>query len=154
MSVYFIQEGENGPIKVGHAANPLHRLASLQTGNPRELRLVGSIPGGAKDEKRIHEWLSPWWIRGEWFHPDPEVLRAASGQEEADGAELGAVHYAPGCIVLDDRARYEIALDECRTDGQIWGWVEHLREKPWVTEAMLATFVRLARGLEYRSPQA
>lgn len=79
MPVYFIQAGQNGPIKIGSSKCPSTRLATLQTAHHVELRLLGEIHyqdgRDAHYEKRIHEWLSTSRLRGEWFRPDMLVLR-------------------------------------------------------------------------------
>ncbi len=75
--VYFIQSGDAGPIKIGLAWDAHKRLAALQTGHPEELRLLGTIPGNAEVERRLHDRFSHCRIRGEWFAPDPELIRAA-----------------------------------------------------------------------------
>jgi hypothetical protein len=36
--IYLITEGRSGPFKLGISTNPAKRMATLQTGNPRELR--------------------------------------------------------------------------------------------------------------------
>jgi len=67
--VYFIQELEGQPVKIGVAADPLRRLASLQTGNPRTLTIDQLIVGGVSVEKRLHRlWgRKGACIRDEWF---------------------------------------------------------------------------------------
>jgi hypothetical protein len=74
--VYFIREGDKGPIKIGHTfGSPARRAASLQTGNSRGLRVLNSAPGSRKAEAGIHRALRRWRIRGEWFTPHPIVVR-------------------------------------------------------------------------------
>jgi hypothetical protein len=41
--VYFLREEEDGPIKIGYAANALLRLSRLQAGNPSVLRVGAMI---------------------------------------------------------------------------------------------------------------
>lgn len=73
--VYFIQADESGPIKIGFTADdPRRRLASLQTGNPAALRLLGAIKGTFADERRFHSDLAEWRLQGEWFQSHPTVL--------------------------------------------------------------------------------
>lgn len=73
--VYFIQSGSDGPIKIGKAENPMGRLAQMQVGSPIALRLLGSIPGGIADERRLHEQFKQDWLRGEWFTPSAALVR-------------------------------------------------------------------------------
>ena len=64
--VYFIQEGANGPIKIGYtAANPKGRLAALQTGNANPLRIVTWAPGSFDDEKALHARFGHLRMQGE-----------------------------------------------------------------------------------------
>lgn len=72
--VYFIQEGDDGPIKIGHAKHPADRIRALQIGNPRALNLLAAFPGYVRDEIALHKQLAPHNIRSEWFTPCPEVL--------------------------------------------------------------------------------
>lgn len=74
MSVYFIQRGWGGPIKIGTASDPYTRLAQLQTASPNALRLIGIIPGGFELERELHARFSDTRMVGEWFHPTAELL--------------------------------------------------------------------------------
>ena len=51
--VYFIQAGENGPIKIGASAVPQIHLDRLQQGNHEELKIVAAIPGERNLEKKV-----------------------------------------------------------------------------------------------------
>lgn len=73
--VYFVQMGRAGPIKIGYSTNPAARIASMQTSNARELVLIGSIPGDTAVERAIHRELSAYRLRGEWWRPEPAVMR-------------------------------------------------------------------------------
>ena len=74
IQVYFIQEGEDGPIKIGMAGNPEKRLKGLQTGHARQLRMLCSCPGGAPLEALYHRRYSKHHLQGEWFDPHPDIL--------------------------------------------------------------------------------
>lgn len=71
--VYFIESGSDGPIKVGHACNVQARPRELQVGNPNQLRLLGTLPGGRELERWFHETFAHARVRGEWF--ESGVLR-------------------------------------------------------------------------------
>ncbi len=75
-SVYFIQSGVDGPIKIGVSADPVARMAQMQTGMPHTLRLLAFYPGTRDDEQNLHKRLATFRIRGEWFHPSEEVFAA------------------------------------------------------------------------------
>lgn len=71
--VYFIQSGDDGPIKIGKARNPEYRLAHFQTGNPEKLHLLGTIPAAPSLEGKLHGMVEQYRIRGEWFEPSRPV---------------------------------------------------------------------------------
>jgi hypothetical protein len=75
-SVYAIQAGMDGPVKIGVSVAPLSRMAQMQTGMPETLRILAFIPGTRDDERNLHVRLAKHRIRGEWFHPHPDVLDA------------------------------------------------------------------------------
>ena len=68
---YFIED-ETGPIKIGISYDAVHRLETLQLANPRRLKLLGYLP--ANREEILHTQFAHARIRGEWFHPIPELL--------------------------------------------------------------------------------
>lgn len=55
-------------LKVGVSVDPVARLECLQTGNPHQLRLIGSVSGGPKLEREFHKLLRPYWAHREWFY--------------------------------------------------------------------------------------
>lgn len=59
----------DGYFKVGKAASVKARLNQLQTGSPHKMNLIASFKSKncSEDEKRIHEILSDFNVRGEWF---------------------------------------------------------------------------------------
>lgn len=73
-SVYFIQAGSDGPIKIGFAKNPEARLRDLQPGNHRTLFLRATRPGTGADERHHHERFASARLIGEWFAPVPALL--------------------------------------------------------------------------------
>jgi hypothetical protein len=72
--VYFIRQGDDGPIKIGVARDAEKRRAMLQTGNPVELHLLRTVPGTARLESLLHQRLAPFRLRGEWFEPIEPLL--------------------------------------------------------------------------------
>lgn len=74
MYVYFIQAGENGPVKIGVANNVNGRLDQLQTGNHLKLTILKKIKYLSKSnsyhiEGQLHHKFRKYRIRGEWFKP-------------------------------------------------------------------------------------
>lgn len=53
--VYFIGEPDAGAFKIGHSKDPIGRLRSMQTGNPRRLRIEYVLIGATTLEKLLHE---------------------------------------------------------------------------------------------------
>lgn len=72
--VYFIQMGEDGPIKIGYSLDPEKRLATLQTSSPEPLSLLVTIKGGKTLEKSLHDRFAAHHKRGEWYEPVPNLL--------------------------------------------------------------------------------
>ena len=72
MSVYFIQSGEQGHIKIGQSSDPIQRIVNLQTGSPIKLNLLAIAEN--HDEFEIHKKFSHLRSRGEWFESDAELL--------------------------------------------------------------------------------
>jgi hypothetical protein len=74
VKIYFIQAGNNGPIKIGFSRNPQNRLIALSEYSPFPLRMVAQIEGTFGDEGKLHKRFSQYKIKGEWFHPSGELL--------------------------------------------------------------------------------
>lgn len=69
--VYAISDGS--AIKIGKTdGHPIQRLRSLQTGNPRPLRLLAYTQG---QERLLHTYFSQEAIHGEWFKPSLRLLQ-------------------------------------------------------------------------------
>lgn len=66
----------DGWAKIGRTDyDPLRRLATLQTGNPRRLEVVAMWPVDAEDT--LHRLLADLRGVGEWFALAPDMLEAA-----------------------------------------------------------------------------
>lgn len=68
--VYAVQgssDDSEAPVKFGFAKNVRARVATLQTGNPQELKLLSATPSQRELERAIHDFLRPDHVRGEWF---------------------------------------------------------------------------------------
>jgi hypothetical protein len=73
--IYFIQQGDAGPIKIGYTQyNVASRLSTIQSGNPQPLRCIATLDGTLADEYKLHRQFSDFHIRGEWFDPSPALL--------------------------------------------------------------------------------
>lgn len=74
MAVYFIQAGENGPVKIGFASAMDKRFNCLQVGHYEKLHLIRSIAGTELHERWLHHHFRERLIRGEWFSYCDEML--------------------------------------------------------------------------------
>jgi hypothetical protein len=88
-TVYFIRSEQMDMIKIGIANDPLHRLASMQTGSADKLTLVG---GWLTDcapalEEALHAAHAGSRVRGEWFKATEEI-QAVMGPCGAAGPEV------------------------------------------------------------------
>ncbi|MBU0491029.1 MAG: GIY-YIG nuclease family protein [Chloroflexi bacterium] len=72
--IYIIQAGDDGPLKIGRAANPQQRLAELQHGSPAPLQLRATLPGGRTEERALCARFAAHRLHGEWFAPAAELL--------------------------------------------------------------------------------
>lgn len=78
--VYFVSEGHGGAIKIGWTIDPAERLARLQVGNSRRLRVIGLIWARPGVEAEWHRrWKSQRGI-GEWFKRTPELTAAIKAE--------------------------------------------------------------------------
>lgn len=77
--VYFAQAVGTSSWKIGCSQNPPKRAQGLQTGNPKVLNVVRSIPGDKTLERQIHRYLKHYQIQGmtrEWFSLNRRVVLA------------------------------------------------------------------------------
>lgn len=81
--VYLIGEPDDGPLKIGMSKDPIGRLRTMQTGNPRRLRIEYALIGDMPIEKLLHEFWEPFAVFSartqgkpgappgtEWFKPE------------------------------------------------------------------------------------
>lgn len=73
-TIYLIQSGEGGPIKIGISRDVEDRLAQLQTSHHERLRLLATANGTEDDERELHRRFHRAHKSGEWFRPVPEIL--------------------------------------------------------------------------------
>lgn len=88
MSIYFIRQGDNGPIKIGTAINPQYRIRELQSGNHEPLRLLAAIPGGRAEASALHHRFAELSInRTDWFRAETGLLAFVDGLAYASPQE-------------------------------------------------------------------
>lgn len=73
--VYLIVEKGGRYGKIGYSVNPQKRIAEVQTGNPRPLRLFGTIPGTEDTERALHAKYIKDNALQEWFKLSDELKR-------------------------------------------------------------------------------
>lgn len=107
MSVYFVQAGKDGPVKIGYAGNVKSRLEQLQCHNAEKLRVLSVIRGSKAVETDLHRKFHAYHIRGEWFAlkgtfagyvaklPRPGAKRDLSEQECLRRSRIGQVWFNP-----------------------------------------------------------
>lgn len=83
--VYFIKD--DNAIKIGISYDVNERLRVVQTGNPRLLKLLGSISGSKQLEDELHVRFIHLRIRGEWYRADKKLLDYISEVVMADTNE-------------------------------------------------------------------
>jgi hypothetical protein len=90
--VYVIQWGEEGPVKIGIAVDPVLRFNELQGANWAVLHLTAVIPvfGSALAlEQASHKIAAEYRIRGEWFDLAPiEAVSAVLAAAKQIGADV------------------------------------------------------------------
>jgi hypothetical protein len=89
--VYLIcEEAYDGSIdllrgygKIGFSTNPEARVAELQTGNPRKLRLCAYFPGDADDERETQRKWIDYNVLQEWFRLTPPLWSSFIHRKDA-----------------------------------------------------------------------
>ena len=142
--LYFIQAGEDGPIKIGTSRDPGGRLKQLQTAHPETLRLLAVIAAeGEFAEAAIHRALRGDAVSGEWFR-DSSALRSYIDAALAGDAGVGAVVGRPRRLPSLWRAwRQRSGL----TQAEAAGLVGVSQPQLSAIERGGNTSVRIARGL-------
>lgn len=75
--IYFIQAGEDGPIKIGRSSNEVGRFGGLQTATYERLHLRATLDVPDEIEGYFHTILSGARIRGEWFDSKETIVNIA-----------------------------------------------------------------------------
>lgn len=134
--IYFVSAP--GRIKIGYTAQPDKRLASLQHVDMERLTTIGVAPGTMRIERKLHEMVGNFRIRGEWFRDCEEVRKLAddylTGRLVLD--KFGEEPVAPG-ESEPLRSSRDVFLDALRVQKEACSEVERL-----LTEAGF----RAARG--------
>ena len=89
---YFICEEDFEKIKIGFATDIHGRLATLQTGNPKELILVDTIYGPKEIERMLHRAFKKYRVSREWFSFSDQIDDFISDVEELKRAKVASAH--------------------------------------------------------------
>lgn len=111
--VYFIQAGDNGPVKVGWARDVSHRLRDHQIGNPYDLSVIATVMASRRAlEGEFHRALRGYHMRGEWFrwaHPFSAMVKKIAAGELDETNAVAWLEKATADMEMD-RARVERGL--------------------------------------------
>lgn len=112
--VYFIQRGDDGPIKVGYTTHPEVRLARLQIANPETLYLRAAVRVRERAvEVALHKTFARHHIRGEWFHPHSDLLDViARAADPSFALKLAVPEPEPDPALAPDDDDFNIELLE------------------------------------------
>jgi hypothetical protein len=75
--IYFISEEGCNTVKIGVTNNKFsleNRINTMQTGNSKNLILIGVVKGFYKEEKKLHKKFLKHHIRGEWFKLSDDII--------------------------------------------------------------------------------
>lgn len=107
--LYFIQQANDGPIKIGITENLELRLSQLQTSNPFPLVVIHTlaleIEKLKKFENFFHKLFSHNRLNGEWFKPSPFVKKRISQLVQGG---IGSIK------------EYKWSFDDEMTGGGVW----------------------------------
>ena len=88
MTFVYLVEAQCGLVKIGCAARPADRLATIQLHSPVPSRLLAQWPGKIADEHALHARFSAHRSHNEWFRIDGDLLTFVA---EVRGRGIGAV---------------------------------------------------------------
>lgn len=113
--IYFIQE-DSGPIKIGSAESVKGRLSNWQTHTIKCLKVLAKQEGGRNLERRLHKRFESCRIKGEWFHPAPELMEYINSLPMITDFEFVDTYagYLPKIVKLLKQAGENIKLARLR----------------------------------------
>ena len=91
--LYFMQNGEKGPIKIGITFDVQRRLAQAQTFNYQPITLLGYIPANQSYETALLKRFSSYRISGEWLSFNDELYNLARGVFDVEYEKHGDRNY-------------------------------------------------------------
>jgi len=125
-----------GPyLKVGVAFDPNKRLLELQTGNPFDMKVALSMhtKGNAYDaEAAVHNKLSAFNTRGEWFDCSFEIAKRAVlsvADKNNKGTPRGSIRIAKSEIQAATKNGFGVELDLEKINSILSGGVGLKKEQ-------------------------
>lgn len=88
--IYFVEAVGADAVKVGYCwrgPGVRARVATMQTANHCELRIIGGREGSIEDEADLHLLLEPWQIHREWFRLNDDVRQILVAFEMGDNLD-------------------------------------------------------------------
>lgn len=104
--VYFIQAGENGPIKIGATGDPSGRLRALRTANAAPLKCL-LLLRGAEHEPILHSLFASIRLQGEWFSPCDDLTSFLQQMIELADVEIDVDDEHTPFIMMPSPRRYD-----------------------------------------------
>jgi len=146
--VYFVLDEFSNAMKIGKADNLEKRLAGLQTGNPRILKISYFIKCKSSGhsntiEKKLHKFFEHLHIRGEWFdynkeefelffkenvNYEPKEKRAPLTISTLFGEETFGYKDFPGCYFYTELTAQILSSYE-----DVQNWKTKFRTMEWDT---------------------
>lgn len=128
--IYFIQMGDDGPIKIGFAkdtANLCKRLNTMQIGNPTPLFLRGVLRGPQSMEKKVHQSVWQHRLRGEWFASADDIDAVLERCEPVDGLPVVQRRAHADRMHQADAERFwrNETLTEAEALERMTGWTQY-----------------------------
>lgn len=88
MKIYFIQQGNDGPIKIGITWDVKKRFDHMKTFSPHPLRILAIINGDSKKERLLHQKFKKEWLQGEWFKSSERLMQFIQTLEKNKTTEI------------------------------------------------------------------
>lgn len=88
--IYIAEQVGGRLVKIGWTKGcPKRRVQSLQTGSPKKLRLLGTIPAeSVEDEKRLHIQFADLRVKGEWFRRSRRIMALVPREQKPSAAQV------------------------------------------------------------------
>lgn len=95
--LYFMKPvGMDGPIKIGCSTVPLNRLITIGLWSPFPLEIIGTVPGGFKDEYFLHRCFMSTHSHHEWFYSSPALREIIARLIETQDFGIARATLNPG----------------------------------------------------------